>query len=320
MSDLYPRELAERLGSFEPATTVEPGVWTGFMRGTPQLARRAIMRGLQGIDMAGAVGPIVQDTFTGGTEAQDRYFKESDELYGRAIEHLTPKAGEVGIAGIIAGELLGTLPFVLAAPGAAIPALGIGETTELMRRGVPLKEAAQVGAIQSLSLGLGLYVPILGQTITQRILVGGAGFNVLQGTITRGASAQVLKDYPEIAKDYAAFDPAYLTLDVLLGLAFGGFAHVHPGMRAQGAEGWKRISEWLKDSTPEQQAALATMRQAQHMGADSLPGKPAEPQDAQFHVERTRQALEQLARNQPVDVPTSPNPGSSRCPRSRPSA
>ena len=99
MSDLYPRELAERLGSFEPATTVEPGVWTGFMRGTPQLARRAIMRGLQGIDMAGAVGPIVQDTFTGGTEAQDRYFKENDELYGRAIEHLTPKAGEVGIAG-----------------------------------------------------------------------------------------------------------------------------------------------------------------------------------------------------------------------------
>lgn len=301
-SDLHDRELAERLSGLEPTTTVEPGVWTGFVRGTPQMARRAVMRGLSGVDLLGSVGPIVQDAFTGGTEAQDRYFKEHDEIYGRAMEHLTPKPGEVGIAGMIAGELLGTLPFIFTVPGPTIGAIGVGETEELLRRGAPLKEASQVGAIQAASMGLGLYVPILGRTLAQRILIGGAGFNVAQGTVTRAASAQILKDHPELAKDYAALDPAYLTLDVLLGLAFGGFAHVNPAMRAQGAEGWQRIAEWLQDTTPEQKAALAAMRQAQHMAADSLPGRPAEPKDAAFHVERVRRAVEQMARNEPVDV------------------
>jgi hypothetical protein len=307
-SDLYEREIADRLGGFEPVNRVEPGAFDGFLRGTGLSAMHALARTGAGIDIVGALGPMAQDTITGGTEAQDRYFKEHDELYGRAMEFWTPKPDEVGIAGQITGELLTMIPMVVASPGLTVAGLQVGEALELMRRGAGWKEALGVGTVQAAGLGLGIYVPILGRTLAQRVLLGGAGFNIIQGAGTRGASELVLKDHPELAQIYGALDPAYLTMDILLGLAFGGLAHVSPAMRAQGGEALVRLEKWLQGADAGTKDALATMRQAQHLGADSLPGRPVEPKDAAFHVERVRRAIEQAARNEPVDVSDIPEP------------
>jgi hypothetical protein len=307
-SDLYEREIADRLEGFEPVNRVEPGAFDGFLRGTGLSAMHALARTGAGVDIVGALGPIAQDTITGGTEAQDRYFKEHDELYGRAMEFWTPKPDEVGIAGQITGELLTMIPMVVASPGLTVAGLQVGEALELMRRGAGWKEALGVGTVQAAGLGLGIYVPILGRTLAQRVLLGGAGFNIIQGAGTRGASELVLKDHPALAQIYGALDPAYLTMDILLGLAFGGLAHVSPAMRAQGGEALVRLEKWLQGADSATKDALATMRQAQHLGADSLPGRPVEPKDAAFHVERVRRAIEQAARNEPVDVSDIPEP------------
>jgi hypothetical protein len=54
--------------------------------------------------------------------------------------------------------------------------------------------------------------------------------------------------------------------------------------------------------------ALAVLRQAQHLNADSMPGKPVEPVDIENHVQRVKKALEQTLRDEPVDVSDIPQP------------
>lgn len=306
-SDLFNREVGERIATLSPIQTVEAGAWDGFARGTGMTAMRALARTGRAVDLLGAMGPMAQDAISGGTEAQDRYFKEHDEVFGSAVDYWTPKPGEVGIAGQVTGELLTMLPMVIASPSLAVASLQLGEGEELVRQGVPASKAQAVGAIQAAGLGLGIWVPILGRTLTQRMLVGGAGFNVFQGVTTRAASELVLEGTPQ-AEMYKALDPTYLTLDTLLGLGFGGISHLSPSARAQGGEALERVAAWAQNLKPSEIDALAAMRQAQHMSADSMPGKPVEPKDAEFHVERIRQAIEQAVRDEPINVQDLPEP------------
>ena len=68
------------------------------------------------------------------------------------------------------------------------------------------------------------------------------------------------------------------------------------------------MEAWGKGISPADADALAALRQAQHLNADSMPGKPAEPVDIERHVQRMRQALEQTVRDQPVEVSDLPAP------------
>jgi hypothetical protein len=306
--DLYERETQERLSTMQPVEHLEAGTWDGFARGTGLSAMRGLARIGRTIDMAGAVGPILKDAVTGGTELQDRYFREHDEVWGSAVDYWTPKRGEVGVAGEIAGQLLSLLPVVLASPGLAVADAYLGTAEDLVKQGVDAGKAQAVGAVQAVGLGLGIWVPILGRNGWERILVGGAGFNVAQGITMRGVSGAILEGTPA-AKAFEAFDGHALTLDVLLGLAFGSFAHLNPEMRAQGAKAWERIGAWAQKLEPSELAAIAALRQAQHANVDSFPGgKPAGPQDIEAHVNRLRVATEQILRGEPVHVEDMPAP------------
>lgn len=299
--DLFPQENVDRINRLTPATTPEAGAFEGFVRGTGMLTMRGLVKAGGAVDLLGSIGPIAEDAFTDGTVAQERYFREHDELYGKAAEYWTPKSNEVGVAAEIAGSLLSTLPLAILSPGLAVGTTQLSVAEDLVKKGVDATKAQAVGATQALGLGLGIYMPIIGQTLTQRLLVGGMGSNVVQGIAMRGVGEAVLKDTPA-AGDYRSFDPTQVTLDALLGLAFGGFVHLSPTQRAHSAEAWQKISDWAMAMKPSERDALMVLRQAQHMNSDSMPGNPVDPIDVERHVQRMRQALDQAVRDKPVEV------------------
>lgn len=299
--DLFQRETMERVNQLPPVHDPEPSAFESFWRGAGLTTMRNLARVGRSVDMAGAVGPIIQDAFTGGTVAQEKYFREHDEVWGSAVDHWTPKPNEVGVAGQVAGELLTMLPLVIASPSLAVGSYQLGTAEDLVRKGIDAGKAQAVGAVQGAGIGLGIWMPILGQNLWQRVVVGGAGFNVLQGTAMRGASGQILAGTPA-EKEFQAFDGTALTMDVLLGAAFGAIVHMSPAQRAQGTEMWQRITNWAEALTPSQKSALVALRLAQHLNVDSAPGIPAGPVDVEAHVNRVKTAIEQLERGQKVEV------------------
>ncbi len=306
--DLYQPEIQERLAAMPLTTRPEPSIWDGFMRGAGLSSMRGLARIGRSIDLLGSVGPIAMDAITGGTEAQDRYFREHDDVWGSAVDYWTPRPGEVGIAGQVVGTLATMLPMVIASPGVAVADAYLGTAEDLVREGVDAKKALQVGAVQGVGLGTGIWMPILGQNLWQRVLLGGAAFNTVQGVGMRAASSEILKGTAAAAA-FEPFDAEQLTLDVLLGLAFGTMAHLSPDMRAQGAETWTRIAQWAQNLTPGDKAAIAALRQAQHAAVDTFPGEtPASPADVAKHADRLQTALEQILREEPVNVENLPEP------------
>lgn len=305
--DLYRQEATEALSALAPVQDPETGAFDGFLRGTGLATMRGFAKAGRAVDIIGAVGPILKDAATGGTELQDRYFREHDEVFGSAVDYWTPRPGEVGIAAEIAGGLISTLPLVIASPSLAVGVTQLGTEEDLVRKGVSAEKAQAVGAAQGIGLGLGIWVPILGQNLWQRVLLGGVGFNVGQGIAMRGASQVILEGTPA-EKEFKAFDGTQLTLDVLLGAAFGTLAHVNPAYRQQGAEFWERIQNWAEKLEPSKVQAIATLRQAQHLNVDSVPGKLTAPADVEAHVNRVRTAIDQLEKGQPVSVDDMPAP------------
>lgn len=305
--ELYADEISNRVSTMPGVRQADAGAFDNFFSGAGRYAMQGLAKTGRAIDLLGAVGPIIEDKITGGTEAQDRYFKEHDAVFNRAVDYWTPKPSEVGVAGEVVGQLLGTLPQVVASPGLAVASAQLSTAEDLVGKGVDATKAQAAGAVQAAGLGVGIWVPILGKTLTQRLLLGGAGFNVAQGMATRGATG-VLLDGTPAAGDFKALDGEAVTLDALLGLAFGGLAHTQPGMRAEGEAWAKRLEDWSAKLKPSDVDALVAMRQAQHIGADSMPGRPVDVADQDAHVQRVRQAIDDLAADRPVSVEDMPAP------------
>ena len=301
--DLFQQEGNERLTALPPVQNVDPGMFDGFIRGTGMATMRGFATTARAVDLLGAIGPITKDAFTGGTEAQDKYFTEHDAIFGRAVDYWTPTSTEVGSAASVVGTLLSIVPQVMISPSLAVGSMQLGTAEDLTNVGVTTGKAQAVGAIQGLTLGTGIWMPILGKNLWQRALIGGAGFNLLQGTGSRALSAAVIgEEHPQAKAMFEAFNGEALTLDILLGLAFGGLVHYNPTARVQGTEAWNRIESWAKSLNPSDKASIATLREAQHLNMDSTPGKPVEAVDIEAHVERMRAAIDQLATDQPVNV------------------
>lgn len=305
--DLFTSEINDSLSRMNGAKVIEPGVFDGFLRGSGESAMQTFAKAGRAASLAAIAPVIATERFTDGTVLQDRLFKLHDDVFGRAVDHWTPNPNEVGVAGQVVGQLLAMLPMVIASPAATVAATGLGTMEDLARKGVPAGKAIAVGEAQAVGLGLGVWMPILGNNGWQRVALGGAGFNVLQGVATRGASGAILEGLP-VAEEFKAFDPTALTLDVLLGLAFGSMAHLSPRARAQGAEVWTRLEGWAKNLEPSQIEALAVLRQAQQLNVDSLAGRPAQLQDIEAHTDRVRTALDQLGRGEVVNVEDLPAP------------
>lgn len=309
-------ETEKNLTALSPVSRPTVGAWDNFLSGTASYT----MRGFAQAGRAGslAIGGALSLADKGAedgpfkgrglrTYLADSWFKIHDDVFQNAVDHWTPKPGETGAAAEVAGALLSTLPLVIASPAAAVASMQLSTSEDLSRKGVDTGKAVAVGAVQGAGLGLGVWMPILGSSGWQRMVVGGAGFNVSQGVVTRGVSGSILEG-TAAAKDFEAFDWSAVTLDALLGLAFGGLSHLSPAQRAQGEQALKRIESVLKGANPSDLDAIAALKQAEHLNVESAPGKLAGPEDIDAHTQRVRRALEQIVQGKPVSVEDLPKP------------
>ena len=315
--DLHPQEMLDKASSLPVTQTPEVGIFHNLLEGSAKVAMQGLAKTARAVDLLGSVGPIIEDWTTDQRKAralgqvpanmpktvtaQERYFREHDDLFQSAVDYWTPRPNEVGVAGEVAGSLLSMLPTIMASPALAVGATQLAQGEDLVREGVGAGKAQAVGAVQALGLGAGIWMPILGTNAVQRILIGGAGFNVAQGVATRAASKAILEG-EKAAEQFRPLGGTELTLDILLGLAFGGYAHINPEARAQGAKAWEEIGDFMKGTTPSDKAALAALREAQHINADTLPGTPMTAADLDVHVQRMRAAIDSLASDKPVNV------------------
>lgn len=290
--DLYADKAEEFRSDMPGAGNVDPGIWGGFMRGTGNAFMRGTFEAAAGVDsillsQIPLIADKVKSAIDGGPEQfteRDAFYKSHNEFFGEHIKRWTPPAGDVGVAGQVTGELLAALPQLLASPTGFVALQQMRQTERLAQKGVDPERAVAAGTVIGLGNAIGVYVPILGKTLLQRALIGGAGFNVVQGVATRAAASKVLEGTPAKG-DFDAVGGVDLTLDALFGVVFGWLTHV------------------TRARMPNAPDAVAALRQAQHVAADSMPGRPLDPiVDGQAHVNRLLAAVEQITRDEPVNV------------------
>lgn len=293
--DFFPNEQGATLlnAARKPSTTPEPGTFENFAKGAGMYTMRSLAEAGRAVDMAGAVFPIAYDAVVGGTEQQDQYFKEHDEVFNGAVDYWTPKPGEVGTAGQVAGQLAGGVMQAIVSPALLVGTTQLSASEDLVRNGVDSTTAQVVGGIQGASMAVGLKLPYLGQTLATRVL-SGAGGNLVQGTAGALASSEVLKaeGYDKQAEQFNPWDLRARALDVMLGAAFGGLAHID-------AKG--KLQEPPK-LTPTDEAALLVANQARHLEDVTPQGRPATDADATMHADAMRRAIDQVLRGEQVTV------------------
>jgi hypothetical protein len=281
--DFVPNEQQAALlnAARRPSTAPDAGVWDNFLPGAGSYTMRSLAEVGRAVDLAGSAFPIIADTITGGTEQQDRYFREHDDVFNSAVDHWAPRPGEVGTAGQVVGQLVGGLGQAIISPALLVGTSQLSTAEDLVRQGVDAGAANVAGDVAGLAMAAGVRLPFLGQTAAARIASGAAG-NVALGAATAGATRGVLTASGHVAQA-EQFDPLDVkarTLDALLGAAFGGLAHLDA----------------------RSQAALLVTNQAHHMETSTAPGRPATEADATAHVQAVRQAVDQLLHGDPVSV------------------
>jgi hypothetical protein len=224
-----------------------PSIWTNFWKGAGLYGMRSLAEAARAIDLAGAAIPVTLDAITGGTVRQDQYFREHDDTFNNAVDYWTPKPGEVGRAGQVAGGLAGGIVQAVVNPALLVGTAQLGTAEDLSREGVSPGMANAVGAIAGASNALGLKLPFIGKTAIARVASGVVG-NTTLGVTTAAASRSVLQaaGYDQQAQQYDPWDVGARSLDALLGAAFGGLAHVeaHAAGRAeQGAAAVQTLAD-----------------------------------------------------------------------------
>lgn len=320
--DLYQDETQQALDRLPstPTGAIEAPFFQSFLPGGLKVMAGEMAKVGRAVSMAAGVVPVAADALANAlpwlpgadmrespTELQDRFFRQHDEVFGSAVKYWTPQPGEVGMAGEIVGSLAGMLPTIIANPALAVGSQVMSQAEDLVDKGVSTTKAVGVGVAQGAGLATGIWMPILGQNLWQRVVIGGAGFNAVQGVTTRAVSQAILGD-DKAAELYPTLGLKELTLDLLLGMAFGGVAHLSPEMRAQGKDAWARIATWAQDLTPAQVDAIAALRQAEHLNVETAPGTLKTPEDVEANVNRAKAALEQVLRDEPVQVEQMPAP------------
>lgn len=296
MFDFFENEQLATLNkaSRSPSAAPDAGVFDNFWSGAGNYAMRSLAEAGRAVSMAGAAIPIAADKLLSsdnlsGKSLSDQYFRVHDEVFNNAVDHWTPRPGEVGAAGQIAGQLAGGVMQAVISPALLVGTSQLSSAEDLVRNGVDATTANTVGAIQGSAMAVGIKLPFLGQSLATRVL-SGAGGNLAQGAAASLASSEVLKEkgYDNQAEQFNPWDLRARTLDVMLGAAFGGLAHLE-------ARGVPKLK-------PTDEAALLVANQARHLEDSTPQGRPATDADATMHVDAMRQAIDQVLRGERVTV------------------
>lgn len=273
----------------------EPGFFTGFGKGIGMYAMKGFAETARAIDLLGAVPPVLMDKLSGGTTRGDEYFKQHEDVFGNAVDYWTPKAGEVGAAGQIVGSLAGALPQIMINPVLGVGTAVLAPAEDLTKAGVGPGSAITVGMIHGAALAAGIRMPFLGSTLAMKMATG-AGGNLAQGILAAAGSKGVLAagGYDKAAEGFQPFDVTQRTVDVLMGLAFGGLAHLDA--KAQAA--------YRAAFTEDVKNALLVKNQAMQLDAIANAYKAADdlPEHLNVKVNKIQEAVAQALRGEPVNV------------------
>ncbi|WP_414608582.1 zeta toxin family protein [Stenotrophomonas pavanii] len=225
------------------------------------------------------------------TAGQDAYFADVVEGIGqRAVDAWTPDPAETGTAGRVLGGLAEiVLPLAAAGGNPSLLAAteGIERPASLVKQGVGAGTAQAVGLAGSVGTLAGFKLPAaFGSTLTQRLATGAAG-NLLLGAGVSGAQYAALQagGNAEQAKAFDPLDVEARAVDALTGLAFGALAHA------------------TAPRVPlEQRDALLTARNADRFQRTAIDPLVADEGAAIRGQDALQDALEQLARGEPVNV------------------
>lgn len=240
---------------------------------------------------------IQQKPMANPTATQDAYFRDVVEgVGGSAVDYWTPDpvtlSGTAKAINLI-GNVAGSVPQMIGTPGVFLASAGLDPSTELVRQGVDAKTAMAVGGVNLAVNAAGMRLPAaFGSTLTTRLATG-AGSNLALGIGADAASGAALRagGYEAQAESYNPKDPYSRALDVMMGLAFGGAAHV----------GAAKVP-------PAQRDAVLVARNADHIERGTMPGEPLTPAADIQHQSALTTAMQQVLSGQKVDVAAQINP------------
>lgn len=293
-SDGWDKRLADaRLSGFDANKALEPDFFDNAISATGQ----GIMRGgARTADAFATVGRMFSPP--AATEQEEALREErmqaADELQAdireSAVNFWTPNAQETGTAGKVLGSF-GEMVLPLAAtagnPGVLMGTQAIEGGKDLVDQGVDATTAATLGTAEAVATGVGFKLPFLGNNLAKKMAFG-AGSNLLLGGGLALGERETLeaRGYEELAKQYDPLDATSRSVDLLTGLAFGGVAHLQ-----------------MPRMSPSQRNAAMAAGNAKHFQQDTAPGIPADAAASVAHTRAMETALEQMSRNEPVNVP-----------------
>lgn len=276
---------------------VKPGFFDGLGTAFGSGIMRGGARAGTALSLAGAVQPILLDkaaSFVTGENvdlASSFYFRNVVEGVGQnAVDAWTPDPTETGTAGRVLGGLAEiVLPLAAAGGNPSLLAAteGIERPASLVKEGVDAGTAGVVGTAGSVSTLVGFRLPAaFGTNLAQRLATG-AGSNLLLGAGTSGVQYAALKagGNDKQAKMYDPLDAEARTVDLLTGLAFGGIAHAMA----------PRVPLAQRD-------AVLTARNADRFQRAAGEGLAPTEAAAVSGQQALAQAMEQMARGEPVNV------------------
>lgn len=286
---------------------IDEGADPGMFAGTGGLFMSELAAAGRSVAIAGGAIPVVLDKVMGddnlsGRSMADRYFEAVDDVTKSAVEYWKPSPAATGAAGRVLGPVAGGV-VQLAATGGN-PALmmlrqQVGTAVELVDQGVDATTAQMVGGAQGLATAVGFRLGTVGASLGAKMASGAAG-NLATNVPAAAASQAVLESqgFTQQAKQFNPWDLEARAIDVLMGAAFGAVAHYGP-KPAEAAPGDTPPPQTRL--LPEERAALLTANAARNWD-ESAPGRPASDVDLAMHNNAMNTALEQMMRNEPVDV------------------
>lgn len=216
------------------------------------------------------------------------------------VQAMTPNASTTGAAvqllhGIVSGgtemAIGGLAGGVTGAAALVGSSEGVQRYNELIDAGVDPETARKSGLLAGGAAAAGAVLPAgIGSTLLTRVASGAAG-NALFGIANRYADHKILESagYPEMAEQQKVIDGTQVLIDLVLGSAFGGLAHLHsPEVEA------------MRNAPGAREAALATNLAIKDR--ETAPGIPADPQAANAHQSALESSIADLMQGKAVDV------------------
>lgn len=317
--DLSPSEKRQQLQSltqdWDGQSDFGPSATEGALKGIGMGIERGVVR------TAGALANVATGVNAAlGTIDQDQAdsrFSAIDEFIGNAVDYWTPNTGEVGKVGQTLGSLGEIVaPLVVGRGNASLLAMTqtMNTGTDLIKKGVDADTALNVGAATGAATMLGAWLPVLGKSLTTKIL-GNAAINSAMGGGVAAVQSDILDraGYEQESSEFDPYDMQARTVEFLMGAAFGAIAR---GQTADmptavfGKEGAVRVQSAVdsvleplsKSMKPSDIDAAFAGTNIKHFQIDSAAGRPANPESWAAHSTAMDTAIRQLSNGEQINV------------------